>query len=79
MTTATEPQPITDCQRRVYDAIVGYIEQFGYAPSVRDLCRLTDISSPNGVTTHLKVLEARGWITRSQRQARTIRPIGGVR
>ena len=37
MTTATEPQPITDSQRRVYDAIVGYIEEFGYSPSVRDL------------------------------------------
>lgn len=79
MTTATEPQPITDSQRRVYDAIVGYIEEFGYSPSVRDLCRLCGISSPNGVNIHLAALESRGWITRNQRQARTIRPIGGVR
>ncbi len=78
-TAPTAPEPITDAARRVYDAIVDYIDSHGYAPTVRELCGLLDIASPNGVECHLKTLERRGWIVRSERQARTIRPIGGVR
>jgi repressor LexA len=73
MTTATQPQPISDATRRVYDAIVAYIDAKGFSPSVRELCTLTGISSPNGVNNHLLVLEGRGWITRQAKAARTIR------
>jgi repressor LexA len=65
--------------RADYDAIVDYIDSHGYAPTVRELCGLLDIASPNGVECHLKTLERRGWIVRTERQARTIRPIGGER
>ena len=73
------PEPITDAARRVYNAIVDYIDSNGYAPTVRELCGLLDIASPSGVDGHLKTLQRRGWIVRSERQARTIRPIGGER
>jgi repressor LexA len=78
-TAPTAPEPITDAARRVYDAIVDHIDAKGFAPTVRELCGILDIASPNGVECHLKTLERRGWITRTERQARTIRPIGGVR
>lgn len=77
--TATEPEPITARQREVYDAIVAYVEERGYAPTVRELCKMFDVASPNGIECHLKPLERRGWITRNAKQARTIRPIGGTR
>jgi repressor LexA len=73
MTTATQPQPISESTRRVYDAIVAYIDNKGFSPSVRELCTLTGISSPNGVNGHLLILEGRGWITRMPKAARTIR------
>ena len=73
------PEPITDAARRVYDAIVDYIDSHGYAPTVRELCVLLDIASNYGVACHLNTLERRGWIVRTERQARTIRPIGGER
>lgn len=78
-TTTTQPEPITDANRRVYDAIVSWIEERGYSPTVRELCQELGVASPNGINGHLKVLERRGWITRSNRQSRTIRPTGGVR
>lgn len=82
--SATETEPMdrlerTERQRVMYDFIVSFIEQHGYAPTVREIARAFRIKSPNGVKCHLNALQRKGWISSVSRLSRTIRPIGGVR
>lgn len=83
MTVAeTEPPvsaPLTDRQREVYDWIVDHCEGKGYAPTVRELARAFDFSSPNGAYCHLAALAKKGWVSWVPGVCRTIRPIGGLR
>lgn len=64
---------LTPRQREILDFIRDWIEQFGYAPSVRDIGRHFGIRSPNGVRGHLKALEAKGVIERDPRRSRALR------
>jgi repressor LexA len=70
---------LTDRQREIYDWIVTWCEQRGYAPTVRELAKAFEFSSPNGAYCHLSALAKKGWITWVPNVCRTIRPIGGVR
>jgi len=83
MATATkEPPPpglITDRQREVYDWVVAFCETHGYSPTIRELCKAFGFASVNGALCHLQPLRKKGWVTWSDGQARTIRPIGGTK
>jgi len=46
----------------VYDAIVQYFKDYGYAPSVRELCEITGFKSTSSVHFYLKRLEAKKMI-----------------
>lgn len=48
----------------------------GRPPTVRELNRLTGISSPNGIVCHLEPLESKGLIRREDNQARGITLVG---
>jgi len=60
-----------DVLKKIYD----YISKNGYPPSIRDLARLLDISSPRGISDHLHSLERKGYIKRKP-YARAIRLTG---
>lgn len=83
MTVAETEQPVsaplTDRQREIYEWIVTWCEQRGYAPTVRELAKAFDFQSPNGAYCHLAALSKKGWLSWVPNQCRTIRPIGGVR
>jgi len=66
-------QDLTDRQRAVLDFIVGYIDDEGYPPTIRDMCRYFGINSPNGVVCHLVPLEKKGYIERRPNFWRGIR------
>ena len=65
--------PLTPRQREVLDAIIDFITDKGYPPSVRDLQSLLKIASPNGVVCHLTALEKKGMIERDAMRSRGIR------
>lgn len=68
-TTTTEKQPLTRRQFAVLSAIVRHIRDHGQAPTVRELCAVLGISSPNGVVCHLAALARKGhidWRPRSE-------------
>ena len=44
-------------RERVYNFIVEFIKNNGYAPSVREICVGTNLSSTSSVYTHLLKLE----------------------
>jgi repressor LexA len=63
---------LTTKQQRIYDFICDHIQSTGYPPTIRDICRKFDISSPNGVMCHLKALEKKGKINRNPNLSRGI-------
>jgi repressor LexA len=63
---------VTDKQQQIYEFIVNWIDRVGYPPSIRDIGTEFEITSPNGVTCHLKALEKKGLISRPKNKARAI-------
>lgn len=49
-------------KERVYNFVVRYIKKNGYAPSVREICAGTNLSSTSSVYMHLLKLEDEGKI-----------------
>lgn len=70
------PEPLTDRQAQVLDAIRDHFAEHGFAPTVRELMTALRISSPNGMQCHLAALEKKGWIKRTGSQARSIQLVG---
>ena len=46
----------------VYQAIVEYIQEHGYAPTVRELCGITGYKNTSSVQRHLESLRDKGLI-----------------
>jgi len=57
---------------RVFDYICQYLEQHGYAPSIRDIAQACHLGSSTVFYT-LHKLEAWGWICREPMVARSLR------
>lgn len=66
----------TDRQQEFVEAIRAFINENGYGPSVRDLCKALAIRSPNGVVTQLTALCKKGVVTWDASRARSIRVVG---
>lgn len=63
---------ITKRQQMVLDGIVEYRNQYGFAPSIRELCKICNLSSTSSVVSHLKALEEKGYIKRKEDAPRAI-------
>lgn len=61
----TSDTPPTPRQQAIAEWVKQHILTQGYAPSVREIGAQFDISSPNGVTQHLKALERKGVMKRA--------------
>ncbi|CAN5320667.1 transcriptional repressor LexA [soil metagenome] len=70
-------KPLTVKQQRIFDFIREHIENQGYPPTIRDICKAFDIKSPNGVMCHLRALKDKGKIERNEKLSRGI-TINGV-
>lgn len=60
----------------IVNAIREFIDEHGYSPSIRDLCRLTGIKSTSNVSYHLEVLEKGGVVRREPGTMRSVRLVG---
>lgn len=65
--------PLTQRQRDVYDFLVKYAAEHGWAPTVREIQTYFVAASVSGTYGHLKALEKKGWIVRTAGHARLIR------
>lgn len=65
-------QKITNRQQAVLDGIVEYQKTYGFAPSIRELCKICNLSSTSTVAAHLKSLEDKGYIKRKEDTPRAI-------
>lgn len=66
-------QELTGRQRAVLELILQHLRELGYPPTVRELCGLMGISSPNGMMGHLLALRRKGFIECDTHTARGIR------
>ena len=68
----TDKMKLTEKQQLVYDSIVDYQMQNGYAQSIRELCVICNLASTSTVYAHLKKLEELGYIRRREDAPRAI-------
>lgn len=59
-------------KKQVFDAIKGYLKEFGYPPTIRDICERVDLKSNSSVCVYLDRLEAEGRIKRRPGRNRAI-------
>ena len=64
---------LTERQEVVLEVILESIREKGLSPTIREIAKETDISSPNGVMCHVRALEEKGVIARARNAARGIR------
>lgn len=57
---------LTDRQEQVLRAIAQAIKEDARPPSIPELMSILGVSSPNGIAKHLKILEAKGYISREK-------------
>jgi len=63
---------LTKRQKLIYDFIVAFIQENGYAPSIVEIGERFGLSSPATVHKHLTNLEAKGLLRRSKNLSRAI-------
>lgn len=63
---------LTKKQDETLTFVKKYMVSHGYPPSVREICAGMNLSSPATVHTHLKELEAKGFIRKENSKFRTI-------
>lgn len=64
---------LTEKQKSILNIIEMYINDYGYPPTVRELCDLSDTKSTSTIYGHLDSLENKGYIIRQKGSARTLR------
>jgi repressor LexA len=58
---------ITETQNKVFQAIIDFVEERGFPPTIREIMSLMGYSSVNNVQRILNVLEKKGYINRNLR------------
>ena len=49
--------PLTEKQQNVYESIMQYQRVNGYAPTIREICKMVGVASTSSVYAHLKILQ----------------------
>ena len=65
---------MTKKQEQILNIVTKYIEENGYSPTVRDICKEAGLNSPATVYQHLKLLKEKGYIKSDNNKQRTIKP-----
>jgi len=63
---------MTPAQKLTLDAIKSYWDEFGFGPTVRDICRMTGRSSPGAMQYMINRLVERGYLARDPYHARSL-------
>jgi repressor LexA len=63
---------IRDIHWELLEAIRGFMQKYGYAPSIREMMRLTGLRSTSHVNYLLEDLQEKGFIQRTQGIPRSI-------
>lgn len=75
--TAIVREPLEGTQRRALQFIAGYIFEYGYPPTVREIGAYLRLSSTSSTNYILKQLQSKGYISRRANIPRSIQVIRG--
>ena len=70
---------LTDRQREIYEYVVGYVDDHGYPPTVREIGEAVGLASPSTVHAHLANLERAGLLRRDPTKPRALELVGRER
>jgi len=73
MTPRKRSKGLSERQKKILEVLERFQEQFGYPPSIREICDKTSISSTSVVNYYLEQLEEMGYIERDRRVSRGVR------
>lgn len=65
-------EKLTDKQEKILTQIKKFIAEKGYAPTIRELCKICNLSSTATMFVHLKNLTKKGYINQTESKFRTI-------
>lgn len=65
-------EKLTNKQDQILTVIKKFIADKGYAPTIRELCKLCNLSSTATMFVHLKNLSSKGYINQTESKFRTI-------
>ena len=65
-------EKLTKRQQTIFDFIRNTIENSGYGPTIREIADEMGYRSPNGVMCHLRALQKKGLIDRTNNKSRSI-------
>ncbi len=68
-----KPQRLTERQQAILRFIETQVSELGFPPSLREIGAHFGIKSTNGVSDHLRALERKGFLVRTERQPRALR------
>ncbi len=71
--------PLTDRQKQVLKFIAKTSEERGFPPTIREIGREFGIRSTNGVNDHLEAIEKKGFVSRGERESRSLVPTKAAR
>lgn len=57
---------LTTKQKEVLDVIKKSVKENGYPPTVREICKELELSSPGTAQFHLNALERKGYISKGK-------------
>jgi repressor LexA len=63
---------LTGRQQEIWDYLVGYVDQHGYPPTVREIGDAVGLASPSTVHAHLANLERAGFLKRDPTKPRAL-------
>lgn len=64
---------LTESQLKVLKALIIFVKNNDYAPTVRELMIITGFSSTSTIANHLNALDRTGYITMEKFKSRTIK------
>ena len=68
-----EQKFLTKKQKRVYDFIVEFIDENEYAPTIREVAKGLNLSSPATVYSHIEALRNKGYLENNKRGTRILK------
>lgn len=68
-----EQKILTKKQKRVYDFIVKFINENEYAPTIREVAKGLNLSSPATVYSHIEALRNKGYLENNKRGTRILK------
>ncbi|HRZ87754.1 MAG TPA: transcriptional repressor LexA [bacterium] len=65
---------LTKRQEKILSFIRDFLGETGYSPTVREIARHFGFGGPRAAQKHLAALEKKGYVTRTAKRSRTVRP-----